>query len=68
MNQTIIIDTDTLNDGADAEALRSAMSAEFGPDVEVLAKRTGRGTEFRGFADVEDVIRRAKAVSDRADF
>jgi hypothetical protein len=65
--KTIIIDTDTLNNGADLDAMREAIEREvFG--VEVEFKSTGAGTEFRGFDDADEARATVRAIVDRLDF
>lgn len=65
--QTIIIDTDTLNDGADLRALRDAVKAEF-PHANVRTASTGRGTEVFGFDDAAETRAALRVVIERADF
>jgi len=66
-NKTIRIDLDTLNDGANVEALEDAIIAEF-PEADVVIRNTGRGTEVEGFED-DDAARAAlRAVVECADF
>ena len=65
--QTIIIDTDTLNDGADLRALAAAIAAEF-PGADVAVKSTGRGTEVSGFDDNDAARAALRVVIERAGF
>ena len=72
--QTVRIDTDTLNIGADLrklgvalQALVSAIDAEF-PGTVVEIRSTGRGTEVEGFQDNDSVRAALRVIIERADF
>lgn len=67
VEQTIRIDLDTLNEGANPAALKAAIVAEF-PCVNVVIATTGRGTEVEGFADNDATRTVLRIVIERADF
>ncbi len=69
MDKRIIIDTDTLNEGADLLKLKAAIDAEF-QGVTVEIRSTGRGTEIAGFDedDADETRDFLRVVIERAGF